>query len=364
MKHLIGLIPLLLAASPQVHAAVYCATTSTELQDALDAAANNGQDDVIRVHTGSYSTPTNGFFFSNLGGDDNNITISGGWTDYLSDPCGIQLQSGAAATRLDGGHSSRVLVVMPNVHTDVHVERISFVNGITTAQTGNSPGAGLHIADVAGNLGAVSVERCIFRDNQAYTFGGGLSAGSATGLTLRNNLFVGNQANCRNGAASLTYNGSTPAYLISNTIGFNTVGSDCSGGLTLPAGGLRIGGAGPALLVNNIFWGNTNYDLVLNTAADLVTNDYATLSGTPGPGSSNNLNLDPGFKLPATGDLLLRYDSPLIDQGDEPAGGSPWQLTTHDLDGQLRIQGASVDLGAYEFSDLVFSDGFDKARGG
>src|SRR5690606_17079598 len=134
-------------------------------------------------------------------------------------------------------------------------------------------------------------------------------------FVVSNNLFFANQAACRHGAASLTYNGPGTAYFVNNTVAFNSGGNNCTGSTTPPQGGLRLGGLSPGFMVNNIFWGNENADLVLNTSVRLVANNYGTLNGTPAPGSGVNYNLDPEFRLDTLTDLHLAGDSPLIDLG-------------------------------------------------
>lgn len=342
----------------RANAAQFCATNSTELQTALDDAEGNEQDDVIRIHTGTYSAPAGGFNFNNRNDDDFDITISGGWTEFFGYSCGQQLSPRAIDTRLSGNGSSRVMRIYPNVHTDVHVELITFVGGNTASAPEPQAGAGLDVSGYTGYLGSVSIERNIFMSNVAGNFGGGLSAGSSSSLVISNNVFFANQSACAHGAATLTYNGPGTAFIINNTVAFNSVGDDCTGSSQAPAGGLRLGGLEPGFMVNNIFWGNENFDLDLDTSVRLVANNYATLDGTPAPGSGVNYNLDPKFRFNSLFDLHLAGDSPLIDLGLVPLPTS-WELTDLDLDGNDRIAGNSVDLGAYENFDAIFADGFE-----
>jgi len=75
-------------------AAVFCATNSAELQAHLDTAEVNGEADVIRLARGSYNAPAgngNGFHFNPSAptdGDDQDLTLIGGWFSFGNSPCG------------------------------------------------------------------------------------------------------------------------------------------------------------------------------------------------------------------------------------------------------------------------------------
>jgi hypothetical protein len=64
----------------------------------------------------------------------------------------------------------------------------------------------------------------------------------------------------------------------------------------------------------------------------------------PNPGGSGNITQDPQFADFANGDFLLAFTSPCIDAGTN----QPWMADAFDLDGNPRIRGSSVDIGAYE----------------
>jgi hypothetical protein len=63
--------------------------------------------------------------------------------------------------------------------------------------------------------------------------------------------------------------------------------------------------------------------------------------------SSNFNNVDPLFVHAASGDYHLQATSPLINQGNNAAP----ELPAMDKEGQPRIDGVAVDLGAYETND-------------
>jgi hypothetical protein len=71
----------------------------------------------------------------------------------------------------------------------------------------------------------------------------------------------------------------------------------------------------------------------------------------------SRLNFDPGYVDRTSGDYRLAPDSLAIGAGTlTPSGG----LGPLDLDGNPRVRGYGVDLGAYEADDpSFFVDGFE-----
>jgi hypothetical protein len=99
---------------------------------------------------------------------------------------------------------------------------------------------------------------------------------------------------------------------------------------------LSHGGGASASTLNNciLFWNTNRY----NGCEDC---------GSPGSLDANNWYGDPLFVDQASGNLRLQSNSPCINAGLNaltPAGP--------DLDGNPRIVGGSVDMGAYEFQSL------------
>jgi len=95
------------------------------------------------------------------------------------------------------------------------------------------------------------------------------------------------------------------------------------------------------MVTNCIFWFDSSGEIYNDSDAIITYSDIE--GGFPGEG---NIDADP--LLDATGHL--QAGSPCIDAGNSAA--VPDGVKT-DLDGNRRIQGSSVDMGAYESSDKV-----------
>jgi hypothetical protein len=80
------------------------------------------------------------------------------------------------------------------------------------------------------------------------------------------------------------------------------------------------------------------------------------LTGSGVDTGSNLIGVDPHFVNPAQLDYRLQIGSPAVDAGDNaPPGG----LGASDLDGNPRVVGGTVDIGCYEWTTEIFSDGFE-----
>ncbi|MBN2491575.1 MAG: hypothetical protein JXQ29_12065 [Planctomycetes bacterium] len=191
-----------------------------------------------------------------------------------------------------------------------------------TAQTGGgigNPGFNAPTLNIAGNL---------IRDNAAMQDGGGIAAQLTT------------------------------VFLDSNTIGKNMTAGH-GGGLYLAAA--TVAGR------NNILWENTArykwgaeawvgddalggsklslaFSVVKGALTSIVVGSKSTLDWGPVMAS-----VDPQFVDLVGGDLHLRADSPYIDKGD----GSAVVIPT-DFEGDPRIVGLNVDIGADEFHPHLY----------
>ena len=196
----------------------------------------------------------------------------------------------------------------------------SYLELVGVAFTGNSAGgSGGGLSTASQNMTLVNM---VFSGNTAGTGGGGLETASPN-IEIINSTFSGNAAGGNGGGVSTT----SPNLTIDNTVIWNN--QDSSG----------IGEASASL----------------SGAADSI--DYSLIQGQNPIGTGNLDGNDPGndpqFVIPvdlgaaptASGNLRLKYGSPVVDMGDNLAL-PPGILV--DLAGNTRIHNGIVDLGAYE----------------
>lgn len=358
------LILVMLTASPGLRAAEFCAIDSVQIQLFLNAAATNGEADVIRIPVGDYALPASGGFNYLPGplaaGESADLQISGGWSDFFGNPCGQQLSPSAFDTMLDGEGQERILNIQLQQSGDITISNLWFFDGFADPQAFQR-GGGLQIRGLEGYLGDIRVSNNVFSANVAR-FGAALEISRGDRVQVDNNLFLANQ--------------SSEAYVvevvIDNTLGLyfnnNTVFSNQAANSTIGGVYLAASGSSQLFVANNILWTNEDLDLRLAGSGirHLYNNTIQTLDGVA-DFEANNVQIAPQF---AGGLLNFHLDpaSPLVDAGRMPPAvpmppepfEDDWQLNPTDLDGDPRVQGEVVDIGAYESpSALIFSDGFE-----
>jgi hypothetical protein len=178
-------------------------TSPTNLQNALDMARTNGQDDVIYLRQGTYSTGSGPFSYGSSGNDSKSVSLLGGWntgfTARSSDP---------SLTLLDGGGVTRVLEVIADVagvSIDFSVEGLTIQNGYGS----DADGAGIRAySGTSGNNGTLllTIRNCVIQDNQATVSpgrsGGGMYADCY--FDVYDTSFLSNRA-YNGGALFITY---------------------------------------------------------------------------------------------------------------------------------------------------------------
>jgi hypothetical protein len=191
-------------------------------------------------------------------------------------------------------------------------------------------------ADVAGGAIAVPVgsprlDRCSFARNSAQ-WGGAASMWSGETVTFVSCLFVDNESTPGSGGgAAISCTNGSHADIINATFEGNT---------SATTGGAAFLTFGSGTVVNGIMWGNDP-----NQLDGGWTVDHSIVEGGWAGAGSDNLDADPMFVDAGSGDLHLAAGSPAVDAGD--TDGLPSGADT-DLDGLARVAGDAVDMGAYE----------------
>jgi hypothetical protein len=289
---------------------------------------------------------------------------------------------------------------------DSIVDGLTITNGYAPDASWQIPSSGVTVTYSAG--GAIfcgsskpSITNCIIESNHADKYGGGIFCVHCTGQTISECVFTGNTSSDTSGGMEIQYsamtvqgctfvNNSAPYgggfscndcdSIISNCIVQGNSGGQQGGGANFQnsrdiivnctfsdnsAYGYWGGGAiivmtnSSITLTNSILWGNTaekgpQISLVGGSIQLLsycnVQGGEAGISYTCGceyNWGDGNIDVNPMFVDAVSGDYHLLVFSPCIDAGDNSAPGLP----DTDKDGNPRIIGLAVDMGAYEFQE-------------
>jgi len=233
-----------------------------------------------------------------------------------------------------------------------------------TFRENSSPNNGGAIYSEDNGLTAFNVR---FLDNQSS--GGGAITCNNCNIEIVNGLFVNNRGSFRGGVLENVVNGEVT--LTNVTAWGNEAGGSGQGG--------AIGGGAQTIINNSIFWGNG--DDAIENFNNSVTPSHSLFEDENPPGDGNLDGTDADntpivVRLPDAddddyGDLRMLPESPTINQGnsdllpadefDIDGDGNTSEPLPLDLDGNTRVIGSAVDLGPFEYNellDLIFGDRF------
>jgi len=212
-------------------AGTFTVSSSAQLQAALRAAQNNGQDDTINIAPGAFNTGIAEFSYIAAAGENFALTLTG---------------AGAGVTVLNGRGVTPVLkistlLVGSDGQAKITISNLTIQNGKNTA----GEGGGL---DLSTNGGSIVIENCRFltngSDGPAGTVrGGGALVQSAAGdITMSNNSFTSNFVDGLSGQAL-----GGGAFIESMTGAITLTGNELANNASRSASGNALGGSVAAL---------------------------------------------------------------------------------------------------------------------
>lgn len=344
--------------------AEFCITSPAGLELALAVAQANGEHDHIRIASGSYSTVNGGFEYLAAAGENSDLTISGGWSEFFGNPCGQQLE-GPPGTTLNGQLTDRILQIRMGASGDLEISRLRFINGFAADA---ARGGALSLRAETGYSGSMQVTRNLFFNNEARL--GGAIESSIVGqgsvqMHVVNNLFRFNRAREQGGAVyAFLSGGDVGPFQARRSFVNNTVVSNFSDDVN-PRGGVDLSGDVPATyVINNNFWGNDGLDLVVfgSPTFRLANNNFESAQHGPPSSQSGNISETPAYE-PCQGLLCFSGvplpDSALHDAGLATITVEPWSPGSVDYRGLPRLNDDTIDIGAFESHSRVFADRFE-----
>jgi hypothetical protein len=309
-------------------------TASTDIQSAVDASSDG---DLILVTNGVYQTGGHVVY----GNAMNRVAIT--------KPLTILSINGPSVTTILGD-------VYP--HYEYGTRCAYLTNGVVmsgfTLSSGRV-GFGSDYYDFSGGgiyaeTGAM-ISNCVLSANSVYSAGTG---GGVTGGTLVNCSISGNSVP-QLGNVTPDGGGAYKATLV-NCIVFGNSSGGYGGGAdectlsncTLVGNYAAVGGGVSfCTLYNSIVYFNSN-NWYVGDYPNYIGTGFAYCCTTPDPGGTGNIVSDPTFINSTNNDFHLLPTSLCINSGN-----NAYATTATDFDGNSRIVGGTVDIGAYEDHDLT-----------
>lgn len=292
-----------------------------------------GDGTAVLIITGERAdTVLSGFTITNGVGEDGGGLLVHNASPIIYD-CIFANNTATEGPQEPGGGGARIVAGSP-----------TFFNCLFENNTAADDGAGMLILNSPGTF----LVNCIFRDHIGSADGAGVYARAST-MKLVNCMFFNNHVigGRFSAGGGIVNNTGSEAMLVNCTLANNHADH---------GGGIYNGTESTATLRNCILWGNAS-DQIDDTSG-LCDAQYSCVEGGwPGEG---NIDQDPRFINPASGNLRLGEASPCVDAGDSTAVPSG-VLVDLDMNGRFAddrqvedvgvpfgIPPVVVDMGAYE----------------
>ena len=225
-------------------------------------------------------------------------------------------------------------------------------NSIISWNRGFGSGAGV-------NAISSRIVNCTITNNHSFVFGGGayLDECEMDRCIIAGNRASQFQSSCHGGGIFATNSMIRNSLIVSNF----TSGSSLGGGVYLQesrvlnctVAGNQASEAGGIYVESGSVWNSIAYFNSAPSDANWFSPGggsfhYCCTTPNPGPAVLGNIVEDPQFLDRTNGNYRLGPTSPCIDAGFN----QEWMTAAYDLDGNTRIRNGTVDIGAYETSDV------------
>ncbi|MEM2696323.1 MAG: choice-of-anchor Q domain-containing protein [Thermoproteota archaeon] len=235
---------------------------------------------------------------------------------------------------------------------------ITLTNNTFSSNSSSGSGGG---AFVYSGSGSITLTNNTFSSNSSSGSGGGAFVYSGSGsITLTNNTFNSNSAAYYYGGGAYVYleNDTATLNFYNNILWNNTANPNGNNGddLYVDNDGDRNNTPSPVNLAHNLF-STTATPIDFSTAPQTqkvyiwLTGNYNQniANGCTNSGNFGNIQADPLFVDTQNGNLRLQENSPARNAG---CNGAP-SIPNTDRDGNPRMAGTAVDMGAYEYQYTI-----------